>query len=107
MKKLFIIALFPILAIVGIISSNTSFKSPKAADVELSEIEVLSEVEQCTAKHRFGCHAGGYDAVSCEISGAFHVCIGGVGGSCSITCGSSTYACCGLSCSCVDKKLWN
>lgn len=107
MKKIFIIALFSILAIVGIISSNTSFKSPKAADVELSEIEVLSQEEQCTAKHKLGCHAGRYDATSCQIGASFHACIGGTGGGCSISCGGSTYACCGLDCKCKDRSLWN
>lgn len=106
MKKLFIIALFPILALVGIVSSHTTFGSHKAADVELSEIEVLSQQEQCDVPHKFGCHGGGYGAVSCSIDANLHICIGGIGGGCSVSCGGTTYACCGLSCKCIDQRNW-
>lgn len=89
--------------------SISLIKNPMYAvesEIMLSEVEAITNMEFCWAKHLNGCHAGGRDASSCSIDATFHVCIGGVGGGCSVTCTNGTYACCGLNCECKNPALF-
>ena len=47
------------------------------------------------------CHAGGPGASQCSIDAGINIAGYGVSGGCSVTCGSGTYACCTLRCTCV------
>ena len=85
-------------------STSSSFSSGFVfSNIEiLSDSETVEEIIQCAEKHLNGCHAGGKNSINCSIGSSFHTCLGGLGGNCSVGCGGHSYACCGLSCKCID-----
>lgn len=50
------------------------------------------------------CWNGGFGATSCSIEAGIEL-GGGISGKCSVSCDSSTYACCGIRCICKPYPL--
>lgn len=92
-------------ACVGLITF-TAVKNQSAKEAEVNSMISIEQVEtladdEAHAKHEDGCHSGGKYTVKCEIDATFKVCLGGLGGGCSVECDSRAYACCGLDCKCI------
>lgn len=48
------------------------------------------------------CHSGGPGSTQCSINAGTTIIGVGVSAGCSVTCGAGYYACCGLTCTCIQ-----
>lgn len=95
--------LIAVILLVGVtqLLAKSQILSFSYANTSIETIEALANEEGCPTKHKNDCHSGGPYSSECTIGASFHVCIGGVGGNCSIACREGAYACCGLDCKCI------
>ena len=94
MKKL----LCALVAVAGMaIATSLSFSqnSASGSTLTLADIEALSAAETCMS--------GGTGAASCKHSGSILVIGVSVSYDCEVTCHAGYYACCNLTCYCVEN----
>ena len=93
MKKIY--ALIAAVVVLAAASVAVIICPDRSDSLFYANIEALAQVENGY------CYNGGVGASQCEIEAGINIAGFGVSGTCSVTCESGDYACCGVRCICV------
>jgi len=92
MKKKFFGAVVVVAIAVGAMININLSKVSNKGDLAFANVEQLAQAEYC--------YAGGKGATQCSIEAGIVIAGYGISGGCSVTCGGTSFACCGLRCTC-------